>query len=232
MTPKYGIKKQLCYRNVIIGHLNNRIGKNTASAVTLGGAHCLERADSIENAFLNANRRRELTVVEQNWPSYRRLKKSLTNIEEIKVGRLTICSGRYKKSTVVLVRGTLNEYLRYMAKTGITVDVIVADYYCTLNYKVEKDIDIIVNNRLLCSLGSLFLTACDPRRASTQPACERIYGCDPNKGKHYRTGMRNFLRQKFTYGNAKLKRIDSFSYDNADISSKAIEMHVVDVQVA
>lgn len=95
MTPKYGIKKQIFYRNAIKSYLALRYGKKELTMVSLGGAHCLENVESIENAFVSQNENNSLIIPECDNKSFETLKKSLKGRKKtlFTLEGLEVCQG-------------------------------------------------------------------------------------------------------------------------------------------
>jgi hypothetical protein len=233
LTAKYGQKKQFHYRNPIIGYIDDRYGTKFISAVALGGAYCLENAESIERFILKQNPSNELTIVEWDLKSFRRILKSLTKIKSFEHDGMTIASGKFGKSTVSVVRASMQDYLLYCIEVRSRFHVIIADYYSTLNFKAERDLDVLLDNKLTHSKGSIFWTAADPRRACNTKACARIYKYDTGNGqKRYERGLKSYLKLKLRRSKIATKNVDLWSYKNSDISEHATTIHVTNIQLA
>lgn len=233
LTPKYGLIKQNCYRNVI-NQINLQAFKTKAViSVSLGGAHCLENPDSNERSIIANNPHSIVIIVEYDLKSVKNLLKSLTKVRREKRGFNYAYIAKMGTVTIEVYYGTLRHYLIWAATVSRKHHVVIADYYSTLNRKVIEDLKLLRGERLTAKNARLFITSADPRRAITQDICQLVLNRDTNTGnKSYKGGMRQYLKAFFTSKHSKVKDIIMHNYTNCDVSKKAIEMYVAIMHLA
>lgn len=211
LTPEYGDIKQEEYRNRIEREVKRWYNYKFIRILSLAGAHCFENSESIENMLLKRNRRRELHIVESKPINIRKILQSLTDVVgERHNSRIMLWHGTYKGSTVYVAQCTMNRYLRHCAENGIALDVIIADYFDSINGKVIKDLNIMFENKLINRFGHLFLTAADSSRIKTQPCYERIMGYA--HGDNYAVAARNYVKYKAISKGINPMQLNRFDY--------------------
>lgn len=229
LTPKYGKCKQRFYRDPVSSLIQDYIGARRGLCVaTLGGAFCLENSDSIERRLLDERKGLTLAVVEFDAPSVRHLLKSLTKVRKEKRAHCIVYVSEFKGNTVEIWHGALKTYFKHCVRMARSHDVIIADYFKTFNFNVEKDTRLVTENKLLKKGGLYFITTSESREDKNRPACQRIMRCDPT-GRNYDTALRNFVRRIFKP--YKKAQVNVFSYKNYDVSLISKRMYVSEIVV-
>lgn len=213
MTPKYGQNKYNLYRIPVINMISDSYkGLQPSLIVSLGGAYCLENELSIENQLLKQYKNCKLFIIENNLKSFKHLRKT----------------NRYSER-VSIINTTLLNFLKFINRNDKTIDIIIADFYCGFNKQVLKTVNYIIRKDIVNSKSHLFLTSSECYRASTQPIVRKIKSF--SRTKNYKAGIISLIKQISKNTTNKVESINSWSYDNKDIISRANTMHVFNIKM-
>lgn len=225
ITPKYSTVKENEYRKPIIKLLDRRYKLKGIRVLSLGGAHCLENANSIERRVLRASKKNKLVIVECDKRSVKRLLKSMTNVKTYKNAHIIRYNGEFNGQNVSVVKARLNTFLASdYSNISRQYDNMILDFYGTFNKDAEQSIKLIARHNLLNTNGSIALTSCEPGRAINTKSCKRVLRVN----KDYSKGIKTIVKRTFK----KRMITNSWNYKNTDVSNKALKMYVNDFQLA
>lgn len=232
LTPTYGMIKQFCYREVLSYVIYDRYKNKPIVSVSLGGAHCLDNPGSCERRIIENNPNSTVVIVDRDLKSVKNILKRLKNVQREKCGNGYTYLATIGNVSIEVYHGTMKSYLLWAKKLNRKHDVVIADYFTTLNNEVIAELKILRDERLLNKNSKLFVTAASPRWGSGKGICQLVLNRDTKPNKKYRGGMREFLKYIFNSKGSTVKNIMMHSYSNVDINTKSMEMNVAIMTIA
>lgn len=199
-TKLFGLDKQLGFAAVVKEHLRLIRPKESKHMVSLGGHTALQNEHSIENCHLGLKRLNYLTLIDKE--------KDVIKVWEKQATHRTR-----------LFHGYTTEYFLKAPKDSI--DVLVFDTYGMYNESVKYDIEIIKDRGILRRHGTIWLTISE--HGGVKGRSDSIMSIYRRGRGNYITGVRKDLRRRLP----KVKEIHPHAYKNVDLSSNALQMHLL-----